>query len=72
MPGLIDKIALLKSKIRKETRISGSFVVFETENEATPLVLKFSYSGNTQYHRLSSSEIEALRALLNTFEDNRS
>ena len=60
----IDSIFLFRHKITKTTRVSKTLKVFHTASSKVPFVLKFSYAGNTQYHKLSALEASSLIAEL--------
>ncbi len=68
--GLIDSIFLFRHKIIKTTRVSKTLKVFHTASAKVPFVLKFSYPGNTQYHKLSTLEASGLIAELTKHELN--
>lgn len=56
----IDSIFLFRHKITKSTRVSKTLKVFHTASAEVPFILKFSYPGNLQYHKLSALEASGL------------
>ncbi|MBL4627206.1 MAG: hypothetical protein JKY00_04090 [Roseicyclus sp.] len=65
--GLLDKIMLLGSRAHDEKVLSSTLSVFESDKEEHPLILKFYYPGNVQYHKVSEGEIRLLHKELGKF-----
>lgn len=57
---IADKIFLFRQKIVKISSISSHIRVFHIASGNTRFIVKFSYSGNVQYHRLTSKEAQKL------------
>ena len=61
----IDQIFLWRHKVLEVSRIGKHLKVFEVESVNPRFILKFSYAGNTQYHKLNEEEAVALANRLN-------
>lgn len=59
-PTLADKIFLVRQKITKISRISKHIRLFHVESGSSKFIVKFSYGGNTQYHKLTADEAQKL------------
>lgn len=57
---LLDKLVLFRHSVYKATSVSKSLTVFYTKSKSAPVILKFSYLGNVQYHKLSQTEVLGL------------
>ncbi len=57
---IIDKIIFFRHEIAKITCVSKTLKMFFTKSEDVPVILKFSYAGNIQYHKLNKSEVRIL------------
>lgn len=62
---LIDSLLLFRYVITKTTSISKNLKFFRTNSKKVPVILKFSYAGNVQYHKLSELEVRGLIDELN-------
>jgi hypothetical protein len=60
----LDRLVLLRSRIISEHPVADRCRLFVTDHDEGPLVLKFAYPGNIQYHRLSHEEARRLSDLL--------
>lgn len=60
MLNLLDRILLIRNAIVKTVSVSKALKVFHSDSKETPVILKFSYAGNVQYHKLSEQEVRAL------------
>lgn len=70
MMGLLDKLALIGSKVTSSKELSSTITAFRTSEPSQPAILKFSYSGNVQYHKLSSRELAVLIKELADIQDS--
>ncbi len=57
---ILDKLVLFRHEVVRVHEVSKTLRVFHTSSEETPIILKFSYAGNIQYHKLNGSEANAL------------
>lgn len=60
MLNLLDRILLVRNAIVKTVSVSKTLKVFHADSKEAPVILKFSYAGNVQYHKLSEQEARAL------------
>ncbi len=60
MLNLLDRILLVRNAIVKTVSVSKTLKVFHADSKEAPVILKFSYAGNVQYHKLSEQEVRAL------------
>jgi hypothetical protein len=66
MPNWTDRLFLMRSGIAETFEIRSGLTVFKTKNDDAPWVLKFSYPGNIQYHKISRSDADRLTGILNS------
>ena len=72
MPNWIDRIILWRSRPLRRAKIGRRISVIETQNAETPITLKFSYPGNTQYHQITGDEADAIINELNSIRNKGS
>ncbi len=63
-PTLFEKIVLFKYKILTVKQITNTISLFEVQHPKIFIILKFSYMGNVQYHKLSNDELQKLKIAL--------
>lgn len=56
MQTFIDRVFLWRHKVAKTSIISKHIKIFHLDGERTKFILKFSYAGNIQYHKLTADE----------------
>ncbi len=72
MLNLLDRILLVRNAIVKTVSVSKTLKVFHSDSKEVPVILKFSYAGNVQYHKLSEREVRALILELRNAMDSTS
>lgn len=60
MLNFLDRIFLFRHAIVKTAPVSKALKVFQADSKEAPVILKFSYAGNVQYHVLSEREVHGL------------
>ena len=60
----LDRLLLIRHTIEKSVSISKTLKVFHADSKDVPVILKFSYAGNVQFHRLTEQEVRRLIAEL--------
>lgn len=60
----LDRLFLWRHDIEKSVAVSKNQSVIHTKSSEIPVVLKFSYPGNVQYHKLTGSEVRMLSSEL--------
>ncbi|GHB25259.1 hypothetical protein GCM10007094_11680 [Pseudovibrio japonicus] len=73
-PSIIDRSFLVGRKIAHSYRIADNIVAFVCDTtffdkEDRHLIVKFSYSGNVQYHRVSVSDMDKFEKIFNVVRD---
>ena len=63
-PTIIDRLIFLRSGIREAFFIKKHITLLRTRNAKTPLVLKFAYPGNVQYHQLTLNDAQYILSLI--------
>ena len=58
--GLIDRLFLIFCKPKSVSKINNKISVIALDDGKSLCALKFKYAGNTQYHKLSLAEVEAI------------
>lgn len=71
-PSVIDRIAMLKSGIKSAFQVSQQIMLFELLKGDKKIVLKFSYMGNVQYHKLSHDQAIEIKNALEELTGERS
>ncbi len=56
----LDRLLLVRHAIVKTVFISKTLKVFHADSKDVPVILKFSYAGNVQYHKLTEQEVRRL------------
>jgi hypothetical protein len=56
MKTLVDRVVLWRHKVTKISIISNHIKLFHIDGESVKFVLKFSYAGNVQFHKLTNDE----------------
>ncbi len=69
--GFLDKLFLWRKSPVSSQKISKRFSIIETRDLDEPIVLKFSYLGNAQFHALNLSEIKILSRKLSELADTQ-
>ena len=69
--GLLDKVMLLGARAKEEKVLSSTVSVFRSDKVEHPLILKFYYPGNVQYHKITEGEIRLLHRELDRFLNDR-
>ena len=59
---ILDRIVLFRHSVTETIQASQTLRIFHTASRDVPLILKFSYAGNVQYHRLDPAELHVLAA----------
>ncbi len=54
-----DKLFLFRKNIVSAYHVSSSCIIFYCAETEGCVYLKFSYSGNVQYHKISNADIES-------------
>ena len=65
----LDRLVLFRHTIEKTVLISKTLKVFHSDSKDVPVILKFSYAGNVQYHKLSKQEVRKLISELRNAAD---
>lgn len=63
-PTFLEKIMLFKYKILTVKQITKTISIFEVEHPKICTILKFSYTGNVQYHKLNDDELQKFKIAL--------
>lgn len=56
----VDRLVLYRHIITKIVFISKTLKVYHTNSKELPVILKFSYPGNVQYHKITQLDLEKL------------
>ncbi|MGB7240788.1 MAG: hypothetical protein WBC93_01715 [Sulfitobacter sp.] len=56
----LDRLVLFRHAIEKTVFVSKTLKVFHADSKDVPVILKFSYAGNVQYHKLTEQEVRKL------------
>ena len=60
----LDRLVLFRHEIEKTAFVSKTLKVFYTKSKDVPVILKFSYAGNVQYHKLTRIDVGKLSSEL--------
>lgn len=59
-PTLLDRVVLWRHKVTRVSRISKHIRLFHVKTHSIKFILKFSYAGNVQNHKLTNEEAQKL------------